>query len=195
MACSIERAFMVTPTLVRVAAGSRKRHASVATLRSRRFVGGVPLSLVLRRGLPEALTHPLHGLFVGAEQGVAGVDVDVPERVALKLTRYVVAALLQHLVPGRLLRIGRQAVVLKGVAGQARDVLHSHVDDGVLRDGGVAVVHDPSLVEVGRPLLRDHLGYLIEGLGVAGGHGEDHGKLLLRQLSRVKGGRLAETGP
>ena len=53
------------------------------------------------------------------------------------------------LVPGGLLGVRREAVVLKGVAGQTGNILHGQVDYRVFRNGGVAVAYNPTLVEVG----------------------------------------------
>ena len=57
----------------------------------------------------------------------------------------------------------------------------------MFRDGGVAVAEDPPFVETGGAFFAHLLGDFVEGFGAAGGHGEDHGQLLLRQVAGAEG--------
>ena len=100
MACSIERAFIGHADVGQSGGGQQEAAGVGGDPSQPQVVGGVTLAVVLRRGLPEMPQRLLNRRFVSAEQRIAGIDVDLPERVALKFRRDVVAALIQHLVAG-----------------------------------------------------------------------------------------------
>ena len=137
---------------------------------------------------PEVLGGPVDEFLVDGEQVPAGVLViGLEAGVGVQFGGDVERVLADDLVAAGLLGVGGEPVVLQGVAGEPGDVLDGEVEDGVFGDRGVAVVEDPFFVKVGGALLGDPLGNFVEGLGAPGGHGEDDGYLLLREVVVVEG--------